>query len=384
MHYHMSLPQPIHILQIIPTLHSGGVERATLETNDAILQKGWKSYVISNGGKLVKLLEEQGAIHINLPVHSKNPWVILKNAFKLKKIVKEYAIDLIHVRSRAPSWSCFILEKFLKCNIPWITSFHGAYEASHKLNWIYSSVMVRGHATLAVSEFIEKYIGQHFSALNPHIHLIRNGVDLNVFQAENILKEDIGSLQKSLNLDPTLPIILMPGRPSAHKGQHILMEALKHLHQPLQVIFLGLSKDHKLTQKLHQQSATLPQNIKTFFIPPQTNMPLYYALADVVVLPSLVREAFGRGAVEAGAMEKIVIATNHGGFQETILDKTTGYLIAPNNSEALAKALQDVLQMSPQERQAMGQKARQYIFEHFNLETTLNLTLSLYQKLILR
>ena len=172
------------ILQVVPALISGGVERGTLEIAKNIVRVGHNSIVISAGGPMVESLEDSGSEHITLNVASKNPVTIWKNARKLANIIRSRNIDIVHARSRAPAWSCYMAAK--ATNVKLITTFHGIYNFKNFLKKFYNSVMTEGRNVIAVSNFVKKHIVDNYKVDPNKITVIHRGVNHNEFSKKMI------------------------------------------------------------------------------------------------------------------------------------------------------------------------------------------------------
>lgn len=373
----------MNILQTLPSLISGGVERGTVEIANYLVKHKHNALVASNGGELVKLITNNGGRHIKLPLQSKNPLTIYLNHFKLLKVIKENQIDLIHARSRAPAWSSYLAAR--SAGIPFITTFHGIYKITGKLKHSYNQIMTKGDKVIAISNFVANHIKENYQIDESKIHVIHRGVDPEIFCPNKITDEHIALIAQKFNIPLDRHILLLPGRITRWKGHEFLLEALSLLPKDsFYCLFAGDDKGHikyrkSLEKKIH--SIGLAQNVA--IIKHQSNMQVLYKLANIVFSTSLEPEAFGRIAIEAQAMAKIVIATNIGGSCETIIDNKTGFLITPNDVSALANKISEVLSLSLAEKNQIGLDARAHIIENFSLETMCKKTMELYESVCL-
>jgi len=212
------------IMQVLPTLVSGGVETGTIDIAKAIVEKGHHAVVVSAGGPMVRQLLKIGAEHINLPVHSKNPWVMWRNAQALKRIIQTKKIDLVHARSRAPAWSCYWASKNTKT--PYITTFHGAYSHQNKLKRWYNAVMLRSIKTIAVSHFIAQHIKQTYPNCQYEMQVIHRGIDTHKYDVSQASTDKVNSLRESWSVPDGYKVIMLPGRLTRLKGHHIFIEAV--------------------------------------------------------------------------------------------------------------------------------------------------------------
>lgn len=374
-------PSPV-ILQLLPELRSGGVERGTLEVAQAIVAHGWTALVASFGGPMVEALEATGAVHITLPLKSKNPITIWRNARRITQLIRTHDVDIIHARSRAPAWSGYLAAR--RANIPFVTTFHGHYRIGNALKRWYNGVMARGDRVIAISEFIKQHILDNYPVNATRIRIIHRGVDTELFDPAAVSREDIATLRAQWNVPDGVPVILLPGRFTRWKGQDVLIRALSLLpHRDFFCVLLGDDKGHGgYREELERLIAELDLSAQVTIAPHTSEMPTALRVADVVVSASTEPEAFGRIAIEAQAMERVVIATDHGGARETVIPGTTGWRVMPGSSEAMAKALAECLAMDVVVRAAMGRAARAHVSGHFSTPRMCADTLATYNELL--
>lgn len=372
------------ILQVLPRLEAGGVERGTLEIAAAIQQAGYTPVVASSGGPLVSKLPKLGARHIQLPLDSKNPLRMYLNAKALYREIKEKNISLVHARSRAPAWSAYYAAKW--ANVPFMTTFHGLYSQEGRFKAFYNSVMVKGARVIAVSNCVKEHILSHFNTVDPSgIRVIPRGVDFNVFDPSKVGTDRVAQLIKAWRLpEESVPIIFCPGRISRIKGQHLLIEALSHLKdEHFLCIIAGNDTGHETyRESLEEQIREAGLDGKARIAGNVSAMTEAYMLSHLVVVPSIKPESFGRVAIEAQAMGKLVVATNHGGAQETIVPNETGYLVAPEDAQAMAEAIRFALGLDEDTKLAMGQYAREHVLAKFTTQQMQDKTIAVYRELL--
>lgn len=371
------------IMQVIPSLQQGGVEVGTLEIAAALQKEKMPNIVVSAGGKMVPMLTKMGVKHIELPVQTKNPIKMWLNARRLASVMKENNVGLVHVRSRAPAWS--VKWACAKTGIPFITTFHGAYGTKPEcLKKRYNRVMTEGKCIIAVSQFIQNHIMKEYGVPDTKIRLIYRGADLNKFNPKLITDKKIADFAEKYKIDLTKPIITMAGRMSPIKGHGVLLDALVQMkHHDVNCLFIGGKAKPKYVEVLQKKMASVPAGvtIQNFSVAAD-EMPLVYALSDVVVSASLVPESFGRTIVEAQAMGKIVIASSHGGATETISNDRTGFLVPVGDAKALAGVLDMVLDMKPRERAVMEKKAQESVQTNFSIQKMCDKTIQLYKEIL--
>jgi glycosyltransferase involved in cell wall biosynthesis len=376
----MNYKQPV-ILQVLPELRSGGVERGTIEIAGAIARAGGKSLVASRGGPMAGQLQKIGATHITLPLASKNPFVMWLNALRLARIIRKYNVDIIHARSRAPAWSAWLAAKKTGCHF--VTTFHGTYGLQNKYKRKYNSIMTRGERVIAISHFIEEHIKQNYTIDADKLRIIHRGVDLRLFNPNMHSPQHMIELVNEWRLPEDLPLILFPGRFARWKGQEVFVKALAKLpNRNFFAVILGDDKGHESyreeIEKLIVDSG-LSGHVRiarhTQYITEA------YMLAKLVVATSIEPEAFGRVVLEAQAMGKPVITTSHGGPQETVIDQETGLLVPPGDVDALAAAIDNVLVM-PQDLQEQVKRDAIENSHRFSMDKMCEKTLMVYKELI--
>lgn len=369
------------VMQVLPGLVGGGVERGTVEIADALSEAGWGSIVVSSGGPMVREVERAGAVHIELPVHSKNPFVIRRNAGRLAALVTEHNVDLIHARSRAPAWSA--LSAARRTGTHFVTTVHGPYGLGIPFKRLYNSVMVRGDRVIAVSEFIHRYIVENYRKVDPaRVRVIHRGVNIDIFDPAKVSAARVIQLSEQWRLPDGVPTVMLPGRLSRWKGHEVLLKALALLgDRPVRCLIVGdgragyRSEIEGLVQKLGLQSVV-------HLVGDCRDMAAAYKIADVVVSASTEPEAFGRVVAEAQAMGKPVIAPDHGAAPEIVIPNVTGWLVPPGDAAALAETLQFVLDLDTAERETLARAAIRRIQENFTKTRMCAATLDVYRELI--
>ena len=379
----------INVLQVIPKLGYGGAETGCYDIAHYLAEKECGSYIATSGGELLKFIKKNKVGLFKIPVHSKNPILIILNTILLSFFILFKKINIVHARSRAPAWSCYFA--CLITGRAFVTTFHGTYSFKNKFKKFYNSVMLRSKLTIAGSNFIFSHINENYSEyLNKKkkLRVIFRGINVDYFSQKNIsiLKQE--KLKKEWTLEPNNFTILMPGRLTYWKGQEKFIEALNILIEDynitnFQAILLGSDQGRKVyTKKLQSLAERYSLTKKVKFITHCEEMPLAYSLADVVVSASIEPEAFGRVAVESQSMGKPIIASNIGGSKETVLNKKSGYLYKYDDPRDLAKNLNTVIQLSQEELKLMGNEGRKNITKKFDVEVMCDSNLREYKKLL--
>jgi len=379
----------LNVLQVIPKLGYGGAETGCYDIAHYLAENECGSFIATSGGELLKFVKKDKVKIIRLPVHSKNPVLIIFNALVLAIYIIFYKINIVHARSRAPAWTSYIAS-FLT-NRVFVTTFHGTYNFKSNLKKFYNSIMLRSKLTIAGSNFIFNHINDNYNeylSKEKKLRVIFRGINIDYYNSKNIsiLKQE--KLKKEWDLFSNNFTILLPGRLTYWKGQENFIESLNILIEDyditnFQAIILGSEQGRKVyKKKLINLVARYNLNKKIKFVSHYEEMPLAYSLADVVVSSSIEPEAFGRVSVEAQSMGKPIIASNIGGSKETIINKKTGFLYKHDDPRELAKSLNTVIQLSPEELKSMGNEGRKNIAKKFDVETMCQSNLKEYKKLI--
>ncbi len=379
----------LKVLQVIPKLGYGGAETGCYDLAHYLPENNCGSYIVTSGGELLKFIDKKKVKVIKLPVHSKNPFLMLFNSIALIFIILLNNISIVHARSRAPAWSCLFATKITRRKF--VTTFHGTYNFKNSIKKFYNSVMVRSDLIIAGSNFIFSHINQNYSKyldLKKKFLVIFRGINVDYFELSTILDSEENRLISDWEVDRNKKTILMPGRLTAWKGQETFIEALNLVNKELgyesfNAIILGSDQGRDIyTKKIKRLAEQYRLTSQLKFIEHCKNMPLAYKISDIVVSASVEPEAFGRVAVEAQSMEKPIIASDIGGSNETIIDNVTGFLFQSGNAEALSKKIIEVLQLDESRLKSIGIEGRKNIIKKFNVEKMCFSTYSEYKKLL--
>ena len=379
----------LNVLQVIPKLGYGGAETGCYDIAHYLTENECGSFLATSGGELLKFVKKDKVKIIRLPVHSKNPVLIIFNALVLAIYIIFYKINIVHARSRAPAWTSYIAS-FLT-NRVFVTTFHGTYNFKSNLKKFYNSIMLRANLTIAGSNFIFRHINENYSQYlhkEKKLRVIFRGINVDYYNSKNIsiLKQE--KIKQEWNLSSNQFTILLPGRLTYWKGQEKFIESLNILIEDynianFQAIILGSDQGRKVyKKKLINLVERYNLNNKVKFIQHCKEMPLAYSLSDVVVSSSIEPEAFGRVSVEAQSMGKPIIATDIGGSKETIVNKKSGFLYKHDDPRELAKVLNAVIQLSQDELKLIGNEGRKNVTKKFDVETMCQSNLKEYKKLI--
>ena len=379
----------LKVLQVIPKLGYGGAETGCYDIAHYLPENNCKSFIVTSGGELLKFVDKKKVKVFRLPVHSKNPLLILINALILIGIILINNISIVHARSRAPAWSCLFATKLT--GRKFVTTFHGTYNFKNNLKKFYNSIMIRSDLTIAGSNFIFSHIKENYSKyLNDKkkLMVIFRGINIDYFDPTTKFESDEKKLLIKWNIEKDKKIILLPGRLTSWKGQEVFIEAINLVnielgYEAFYAVVLGSDQGRDLYKKklirLSEQYRLVNQ---IRFIDHCKDMALAYKVSDIVVSASTEPEAFGRVAVEAQSMQKPIIASNIGGSNETIIDEKTGFLFDSGNAKSLSQKILKLLYLDETLLKSIGTEGRKNIVKKFNVEKMCFSTYSEYKRLL--
>ena len=384
------MKKKIKVLQVIPKLGYGGAETGCYDLAHFLYEQNVESFIITSGGELIEYIDKKKVKVFRLPVQSKNPLLILFNVLAISFLILIYNITIVHARSRAPAWSCWLASKltFRK----FVTTFHGTYNFKNNIKKFYNSIMVRSDLVIAGSNFIFTHIsnnyGKFFLNNKRKLLVIFRGINTNFYNPQKIFPIKLDKFSKDHNINRNKFIILLPGRLTSWKGQKIFIEAIKLLSEkndipPFEAIILGSDQGRNVYKKqlidLVQQHR-LNKIIK--FINHCKEMPVAYAIANLVCSCSYEPEAFGRVSVEAQSMQVPIVASNIGGSKETIIQEKTGYLFNNKDPASLASLMQEIMQKDYNSIKSIGIEGRKNVLKKFDVDKMCQTTFTEYKKLI--
>lgn len=380
-------PEIPAILQVLPRLNAGGVERTTLDVSEGILSKGWRSLIAVEGGALSELAREAGAEVIRLPLASKNPVTIFQNIARLSKIAKQENVRIIHARSRAPAWSSFYAAK--QSGLPFVTTYHGIYNQKGPLKALYNSVMARGDRVIANSDYTRRLIEKRHSFAKGRTTVIHRGTDFSGFSRDAVPEAEVSEWRQNHGIRPgDYPVLVHLARLTGWKGQRVTIEATAILKQkgvPVRCLIVGDDeKGGSYRRQLEQLAAALSLEKDVIFTGHENRPALAFAAADLALSPSTDPEAFGRVAIEAQAMGTPVIASAHGAVAETVetgAGSHTGWHVKPGSADEIASAVLEWLALGDAERGALGERAVRHAHK-FSKEAMVSATLRVYEDLL--
>jgi len=356
----------MNILQILPELNVGGVETGTVDMARHLVKLGHKAVVVSNGGELVKELNESGAIHYQLPVHKKSLFLIFKNVPRLIEIINKENIDIVHARSRVPAWVAYFATR--KTRAAFITTCHGYYRKH-----LFSCVMGWAKRVIAISNVIARHMVDDFGVPYDRIKLIPRSVDLSKYKyisPETKRKEEFN--------------IGIIGRITPLKGHLHFIKAAAKVARLFPRIKIWVVGDAPVSKEVYKdQVQVLVKRLGlwhcTEFLGTQRDIPSVLANLDLVVLATTTHEAFGRVIIEAQAAGVPVVATKVGGVVDIIEDGKNGLLVPPEDPQAMSVAILKIIR-DPQLARTLSESARKKVEEKFTVELMVKNTLEVYKE----
>jgi len=379
----------LKVLQVIPRLGYGGAETGCYDIAHYLPENNCESFIVTSGGELLKFIDKKKVKIIRLPVHSKNPLLIFVNFIALIGIILFNNISIVHARSRAPAWSCWLATKIT--GRKFVTTFHGTYNFNNSFKKFYNSVMVRSNLIIAGSNFIFSHIKENYLKYlddKKKLLVIFRGINVDYFDPTTKVYSDEKKLLTKWEIKKDKKILLLPGRLTSWKGQEVFIEAINLVnielgYEAFYAVILGSDQGRDLYKKKLIRLTEQYRMIKQIrFIDHCNDMALAYKISDIIVSTSIEPEAFGRVAVEAQSMEKLIIASNIGGSNETIIDEKTGFLFESGSAKSLSQKILKVIAMDESSLKSIGIEGRKNIIQKFNVEKMCFSTYSEYKRIL--
>jgi len=370
------------VLQVLPSLETGGAERGTVDVANAIVKAGGTAIVASEGGPMENDLKRAGALHLKMPLASKNPLVMYRNVARLVRVIESYNVGVVHARSRAPAWSACAAAK--RTGRHFITTFHAPYNFTNFIKKRYNQIMTEGERVIAISEFIADHVRRNYDVDPTRLRVIHRGVDLARFDPDRVSAERMIQLSTRWRLPDGVPLILMPGRLTRWKGQTVLLEALTHLSDiDYRCVFIGADQGRTAYRReLEGLITKYGLGGRASIMDECSDMPAAYMLSDVVVSASTDPEGFGRVVGEAQAVGRPVVASDHGGPREQLISGRTGFLFPSGDAAALAAGLRKALSLTPEARARLHDEAMARVRAEFSKDQMCAHTLAIYREVL--
>jgi len=370
------------VLQVLPRLVAGGAERGAIDIAAAVTKTGGTALIASQGGAMERELTRAGATHITLPLASKNPVVMYRNIARLARVIETYGVDIVHAHSRAPACSAAAAAR--RTGSHFITTFHGAYKFSSGIKRRYNAIMVTGERVIANSDFIARHIRENYKVDPARVRVIHRGVDFDRFDPEKVSAERVIQLANRWRLPDGVPIVMLPGRLTRLKGHVDLIEALTYLRDlDLHCVLVGSDAGRDTYKGELERLVARRDLVSRVYLPGNCDdMPAVYMLADVVVCASVDPEAFGRVVSEGQAMGCPIVASDHGGVREQVIEGRTAFLFPPGERKALADAIRRALSLDEAERERLAHDAHAHARANFSKDEMCAATLAVYREIL--
>lgn len=383
----MPLPPDFTLLQVVPELETGGAEQSTIDVAHAVVQAGGAALVATRGGRMTARLEADGGRLAQMPVQTKNPLTMLGNAARLVSLIRQEKVSIVHARSRAPAFSA--LWAAHATGTPFVATYHGVYKAQSGLKRWYNAIMTRGDLVIANSDYTRDHVLSEHGIDPGKLVTIPRGVDLGRFDPAFVAPARVEALRAAwgISADDHRTRILLAGRLTRIKGHLMIVEAARRMAEAGRDDFLILfaGDDQGRTGYAAEVQAAIDAaglSGAIRIVGHCDDMPAAYLLADLAILPTNVPESFGRAAVEPQAMGRTVIASNHGGVTETIVDGTTGWLAPVEDPGAWAAGLGRAIDIGPTRRREMGEVGRNRARQLYSADAMCAQTLAAYERVL--
>jgi glycosyltransferase involved in cell wall biosynthesis len=369
------------VLQVLPALETGGVERGTVDMVQAIVAEGGTALVASAGGRMVAEVERAGGRHVALNLMTKDPVNIWLNAAPLARLIRREGVTLVHARSRAPAWSAWIAAR--RARVPFVTTWHGVYGEDFPGKRLYNRVMARGERVIAISHYVAARLQARYRVDPARLRIIYRGVDASVFDPAMAVGDRVHRLAQAWRLPAGVPVVMLPARLTRWKGAELLLDAMALLPGDAYCVLVGSDQGRRaFADRLAARAERLGLAGRIRFAGHCDDMPAALQLADVVVSASLKPEPFGRVVIEAQAMGRPVVVSDHGGAAETVQPGLTGWRVPPGDASALAEALQTALSLDPEQKAELADRARDSVLTYFTTTAMQQATLAVYRELL--
>ena len=338
------------VVQLLPALDAGGVERSTLEIAEALVRDGHRAIVVSKGGHLLPRLEAIGAEHVTLDIGRKSP-LALRHVPALRQLFGDVEADIVHARSRLPAWLAWHALRGMRRQRPaFVTTAHGLNSVSR-----YSAVMTRGDRVICVSRTVCDYLLQHYPGIDARkLVVIPRGVDPAAFprraSPDHAVRARVAAMHPKLAGNG--PLLLLPGRGTRLKGHADAIDLLARLRADgtdARLWMPGAMQRGRgdYIDALHAQARAAGVSDALAITPATDAMAEAYAASDLVLQLSRKPEAFGRTVIEALSVGRPVLGWAHGGVGELLDELQPEGAVAAFDTDALAARARALLASPP-------------------------------------
>lgn len=385
---------PLTILIVVPSLQAGAADRGVVDLVRILTNAGHHPIVLSPGGRLEGEVAKSGGEFIFADVASKNPFVMLRNAMTIARIVRARRCDVVHAHGRAPAWSAYLAARLTR--VPFLTSWYKGFREQNSFKRFYNSVMARGDRIIAASDQIAELISDRYRIPWSRIDVIPTSIDIDRFDPRSVSHERADRLLRDWGVSRNTKVILVVGRMLRRKGHHLVVQAARRLKdmglKDFVCVFVGEDDGHShyggelWDLVLSTQTADVVR-----MTGPIDDLPAAYSAATVVVSASTQPEGLQRAILEAQAMARPVVVSDLGAGPEVVLappavpeDRMTGLRFSAGDAGALAAALIRLFSLPDSMRRTIGARGREWIIDHFNNSAVAELTLRCYAEVVQR
>jgi glycosyltransferase involved in cell wall biosynthesis len=376
------------VLIVVPTLHAGAADVGAIELVCILRSAGHRAIVLSQGGRLQNQVTKAGGEFVYAAVASKNPFVMLRNAIAIARLVRRERCDIVHALGRAPGWSAFLAARIAR--VPFLTSWHKGFRDQNPFKHVYNSVMAKGDRVIAVSDQIAELVFERYRIPWERIAVIPASIDFTHFDPGAVAPECIDAMRRQWGVPRDAKIVLVVGRMLRRKGHHLVVRAMQRLKEmgvkDFACVFVGEDQGRsRYTGEVWDLVLATNTADIVRMTGPVDDMRAAYAAATVVVSAATQPEGLQRAILEAQAMARPVIVSDLGAGPEAVLappavpeDRMTGLRFTAGDESALTAAFVRLFSLAPAAQRAIGLRGREWVISHFDAESVTESTLNLY------
>ncbi len=371
-----------NVVQIIPSLESGGAERGTIDLSNYLSELGINNNIISNGGRLLNETNKNYTNHFKEAVDSKNflnyPFI----ATRISKLISKHKINIAHVRSRGPAW---ILRFVNTKNIKTISTFHNVYSGSFYLKKYYNKQLANAHKVIAISDYVKNEIINKYNIDNEKVEVINRGIDVDYYD-KKLSNDNIKSFLKKFSINPNKNIILYPSRLTNWKGHLEFLDVYKKMkNKNLFLYFVGDIKNQSYSVRVQNKINNLNLNDKCKIMGnfSKDDLKIMYYLSSIIISLPLQPEGFGRIISEALIMRKKVLAFNYGGVKDQLNGLDDIYKVKPLEYNDLHLQLENLIDIDDEKFLNISSNSRDHIINYFSKEQMVKKYLNVYEQISL-
>jgi glycosyltransferase involved in cell wall biosynthesis len=370
-----------NLMQILPSLQSGGVEQGTIDVANFLASLEIKNHITSNGGQMLIDLNKRYIEHNSLPVHSKNFFKAPFTAKQINDIIKKQDINILHFRSRAPAW---LLPYINKQKIKTISTFHNVYGNQNFIKKIYNKQLSKVDKIVAISNYVKHEIINIYKIKSDKITVINRGIDTNFFNSVIDNENSFNRFLGENHINTNKKIVLFPGRLTGWKGQLEFLKIIEYFKEdPIIFYFVGDNKNKSYEKQLIKEIniKNLNNNCRILGHLKKDELKMMYKCSNIIISAPLRPEGFGRVISEALSMKKIILAYNFGGATDQLKDLDDLYRVKPQDHDEMKFRISAFLKLESDKVLSMGDMARKHVIKKFSMDGMLNSYLSFYQEL---